>query len=154
MKEYKAYGIPKLDINDYIHESHHELIPKWKQEGKTDKWIYEQLGISVSTGHKWKNRHPWFKQLFEKGKAELLEKLENSLINRALGREDKEVVVTYDENGDVSEKKVKTKTVQSETAIMTLLARYDPNTWSKKALTQDADDISDEKVTFGGEDEL
>jgi len=94
--KYDTHVVPYLD-----------RIPAWRRQGLTEEQVAERLGIAYSTLFLYKDKHSGLSDALKKGKAELIEELEDSLFRRAMGFEYEEVDTYIEEFGDVQ--KVKTK---------------------------------------------
>ena len=81
--------------------------------GKTDKQIAEYFSVADRTLSYWKSEHPDFLQSIKKGKDEFDSgRVENALLQRALGYEIKETIQSTDENGKVRRRGAKVITKQ------------------------------------------
>jgi len=63
------------------------------RHGMIDRDMAAFMGISESTFNKWKRDFPEFKKALDRGKAEIDDKVENALLQRALGYEHPEDVI-------------------------------------------------------------
>ena len=154
-EEMAKAGRPKADYYEIV-SVFIEHIPKWKRMGRTDSWIAKKLGIGVTTLKKWKNEHKEFRGAFDLGRQELLENLESSYYGLALGKTRKKKKYHIDETGEIMDGVVEIEEteVQSETALARCLAQMNPEKWSKRVIEGDTIEKSDDKVIFGGDDEL
>ena len=97
--------------------------------GATDENLAKVFKVSVWSIDKWKQRFPAFLQSIKQGKDEFdTEKVEASLLKRALGYEVIETHKTLDETGETITKEV-IKNVISDTAILFWLKNRHPARW-------------------------
>jgi hypothetical protein len=69
----------------YNAEYHPKIARLLAQLGKVDKEISKEIGISEVTLNAWKKEHPEFLKSLKKGKEEIDQQVENTLLRRALG---------------------------------------------------------------------
>lgn len=100
--------------------------------GAQDKQLAEFFKVTEQTINNWKKDHPTFFESLKRGKAEYdVRRVENSLLNRALGYDWEE---TKQEDGTNGSKTVTTnKHVPADVgAIAFYLKNRDPNRWRDK----------------------
>lgn len=127
---------------DYLTEDGLLLLEGWARDGITDKDIAEKhIGVNESTLCRWKNDHPKILQALKKGRAPIVEKIENSLYDMCQKQTYKDVVeeITTDGNGNVisRHKKIVTKEVPpNPTAIIFALKNLKPGKWRDKQVIE------------------
>lgn len=60
------------------------LVEGWARDGLTDEQITNNLGISIDTFYKYKNKYPEFSESLKKGKEIVDYEVENALLKNAL----------------------------------------------------------------------
>lgn len=146
----------KLDYYSFVTIDIMDNIPKWKRAGRTDAWIALKIGVSVSTMKRWVEEHKEFKAMFKKGRADLLEQLENSAIDLALGKTIKNKNYSVDsETGEILDNvvNISEKFVQSSDMLKHTLAVFGAKKWGKTALEGKIEE-DESKVIFSGEDDI
>lgn len=114
----------------------------WARDGITDKDIAEKhIGVNESTLCRWKNDHPPILKALKKGRAPVVEKIENSLYDMCQKQVYKDVVeeITTDGNGNVisKHKKIVTKEVPpNPTAIIFALKNLKADKWRDRQLIE------------------
>ncbi len=144
-------------FEDYVTDKIVEEIPKWKRAGRTDVWIAKKIGIGLTKLKEWKKQFPHFEKLFDKGREDLLQDLEESMYNLALGKivTEKSYAVNS-QTGQVLDNivNVKEKFVQSTDMLKHSLATIKPEKYGKLALEGKIEDKKDKLPVFGGEEDL
>lgn len=105
-------------------------IEAWASDGLTNEDIASNMGIARQTLNTWCNKYSDINDALKKGRTPVVRKLENALIERALGIEYEETEVTIDEVKGVKKqkvKKVKKYIAPDTTALIFLLKNYHPN---------------------------
>ena len=69
----------------YDPDKHVELAEAWATAGLTDDELADKLKIDRATLYRWKNKYPEFRDSIKKGKEPVDDRVEDSLLNRALG---------------------------------------------------------------------
>lgn len=109
-------------------------IESWASDGLTNEDIAENIGITSETLRVWQKKYSAISAALKKGREPVVRKLENALINRALGFEYDETETYIEEVEGVQKKKVKKITRYSlpdSSALMFLLKNYKPNKYRK-----------------------
>ena len=119
-------------------------IEGWSRDGLTDEQIAKNMGISRDTLYSWKKTYPDISDTLKKGKEIVDRKVENSLLERALGgihevkKHIKVKQTYYDERGRKCEKE-EIKEVMDEvytpgdtTAQIFWLKNRMPEKWREK----------------------
>lgn len=120
----------KLDMPNKL-----ELVEGWARDGATDAHMIDMLGVSTQTFYNWKGKYPEFVEALRKGKEVVDRKVENALLQRALGYRYDEVTQERQYNGDTEEYElIETKRVTKEvhpdtTAQIFWLKNRKPDTW-------------------------
>jgi len=115
-----------------------EVIEGWARDGLTDKQIAHNMGISEVTLNSYKKKYPKFLKSLKAGKEVVDRKVENALLNRALGYEYDEVTKELVEDPRTGESKLRpTKVVTKEvkpdtTAQIFWLKNRKPDVWRDK----------------------
>lgn len=80
-----------------------DLIARLKAEGKDDKYIYTLLNVSQRTFYTHKSVIDEFSQSYKNGTDDLLDEIENSLYDLALGKATKRTtIIRKDADGQVT----------------------------------------------------
>jgi transcriptional regulator with XRE-family HTH domain len=84
-------------------------VEHYRKQGISDLQIAQNLGISKNTFYQYLNRYKDFRDAYKRGKAEIVEQIENSIYKRALGFEYEEVTTEAktDSEGNIIEKHIK-----------------------------------------------
>lgn len=127
-------GRPKLQIEDYIKKEDWYKITKWKQEGQTDDWIANVLGVGKNKIIEWKEENKEFKELFKNGREQLLYELEQTLFTRAKGYFIEETETVKNGDKEVIKETVKKKYVWSDNCLSMALKQLDKNKWNDKEI--------------------
>lgn len=109
-------------------------IESWASDGLTNEDIAQNMGIARSTLNVWLNKHSDISEALKKGREPVTRKLENALINNALGFEYEEIETWIEEVDGKQKKKIKrTKkhSLPDSSALMFLLKNYKPNKYRK-----------------------
>lgn len=113
-----------------------ERIPKWRRQGMTEEQIANKLGIAVSTLNVYKNQHSELIDALKKGRAELVEELEDSLYQRAMGFDYTEEKIYMELDGDGRERKRQEKTTKKALpdtgALAFALKNLAPDRWKDR----------------------
>lgn len=119
-------------------------IKAWCRDGATNEEIAESLGINPSTLYEYKKAYPEFSNALKEGKAVVDIKVENALLNNALGYDYEEETVVMEKTVEYKDgkkykeiiipRKIKvTKHKESETkATMFWLQNRKPDTWKNR----------------------
>ena len=123
-------------------------IEGWSRDGLTDEQIAKNMGISRDTLYSWKKTYPDISDTLKKGKEIVDRKVENSLLERALGgihevkKHIKVKQTYYDERGRKCEKE-EIKEVMDEvytpgdtTAQIFWLKNRKPEMWKDKQIIE------------------
>ncbi|UDQ99274.1 hypothetical protein AAEX28_04120 [Lentisphaerota bacterium WC36G] len=103
---------------------------EYARQGLGDKAIAKKLGVSETTFYDYQKKHPKFLEALTRGKAPVDEKVESAYYDLAVGRYIPEVKTTFDKDGEIKEKIVTNKWVQSEAAAKHWLNNRLPDKWS------------------------
>lgn len=104
-------------------------IEGWAKAGVADKQIAKNLGIAYSTFRDYLKKYPELAAILSRGKREVDEKVENSLLQRALGYTYDEVKETYEGNC-LTKRQVVTKHVPADVGAMIFwLKNRRPQDW-------------------------
>lgn len=106
------------------------LIEGQARDGLTDEQIAYNMGVSVASLYNWKNKYLEILEALKKGK-EVIDRLENALLKRALGYKYEEV--TEEESEDDFKRKVVIKEVVPDTTAQIFwLKNRKPAEWRDK----------------------
>lgn len=75
----------KGKVADWITDNGLLLLEGYARDGLNDEQIAEKIGISRSTYYEWLRKYPSISDAIKKGKAPVDYKVENALLNHALG---------------------------------------------------------------------
>lgn len=118
-----------------------DKIPQWRRNGMLEEEIAQKLGIGYSTLSLYKEMHIELLEALKTGKAELIEKLKESLFTRAMGVEVEETktIIEKDERGKDKKRVEKTKKiVASDTCLIFALKNLDPENFrDRREVKQD-----------------
>lgn len=114
-----------------------DLLEEWASKGLTNAQIAENMGIGDSTFYRWLKKHPILKKVIDRGKQPVDFKVENALLNAALGYDYYEEQVTND--GRVV--KVQKYKPENVTAIKFWLNNRKPNKWNEKFTAEHVGEI-------------
>jgi len=121
----------------YTHvEPYLKRIPKMKHQGMTDAQIAFKLGVAEHTFSRYKGKHPQLKQALSTGRMQLIEDLEETLYQRALGKcvtTKTKTSTTYDSNGNAVGSYTETiedQVVPSDRAIIFALKNLKSDQWT------------------------
>src|SRR5690625_866197 len=110
-------------------------IESWASDGLTNEDIADNMGIARSTLNEWLNKYSDISEALKKGREPVVRKLENALINKALGfeYEETETFITVNPDGSKSQrvKKINKHSLPDSSALMFLLKNYKPNKYRK-----------------------
>jgi hypothetical protein len=112
-----------------------DRIPVWRRQGMTELQIAEKLDISHESFYLYKRKYTEFSDSLKTGKAELIEKLEETLYTRAMGKEYEETktYIEKDEKGKEKKKIEKTKKMlHSDACLIFALKNLDKSKWRDK----------------------
>lgn len=113
-----------------------ERIPKWRRDGLTEKQVATKLGVAYSTFRKYIKEFPALMAALKKGKAELIEEIEDSLYKKAQGFECEETKTYIEKNGNGRQKqkveKIKKFFPPDTTAIIFALTNLRKEKWKHK----------------------
>ena len=108
----------KYDRNYHPHQAR-LLARDWK----TDEQIAKELKISLATHNRWKKRHTEYRQAVTESKAAVDLKVENVLLQRALGYVTENVEERRDSAGNVKEQKITRRAVAPSVPALKLWLR-------------------------------
>lgn len=123
-------GGRKGKYHEWLTEDGLLRIESWASDGLTNEDIAHNIGIAPETFSRWLNKYNQLNQALKKGREPVVRKLENALINKALGFEYDETETYIEEVEGVQKKKVKKITRYSlpdSSALIFLLKNYKPN---------------------------
>lgn len=126
------------------------LLEAWARDGLTDEQIAARMGINVATLYRYKNQFSEICNALEKGKEIVDIKVENALLQRALGCTVTETKIKESALG--TEKQTITKQYPPDVAAAIIwLKNRKPDKWrDKPQSTQEIEDISEsERDVFG-----
>lgn len=126
------------------------LLEAWARDGLTDEKIAARMGINVATLYRYKNQFSEICNALEKGKEIVDIKVENALLQRALGCTVTETKIKESALG--TEKQTITKQYPPDVAAAIIwLKNRKPDKWRDKPQgTQEIEDISEsERDVFG-----
>lgn len=83
-----------------------KIIKDLSSKNVSQQKIAGELGISLKTLQKLKNRHPDFAFAFKKGKSEMKENLINTIYKKAMGFEHEEVQTLVEKVGGKNKQKI------------------------------------------------
>ena len=105
-------------------------IQGWARDGLTDKDIAYNMGISETSIHIWKKRHPEIAEALKQGKEVADRIVENSLFKSAVGYDYDEVTTIQNESGEiVHTKRVKKHASPNPTSMIFWLKNRKPEVW-------------------------
>lgn len=81
----KRKGGRRGKYHEWLTEEGLIRLEGWARDGLTDEQIAENMGISRSTLHEWKNKYSDISNALKKGKEVVDRQVENALLKRALG---------------------------------------------------------------------
>lgn len=123
------------------------LIEGWARDGLTNEQIAQNMGISRSTLHEWKDRYSDISDTLKKGKDVVDRQVENSLLKRALGYEYTETTreaVKDPETGEIDmriTKEVTKQVIPDTTAQIYWLKNRRPDKWRDKPGYEDTREL-------------
>ena len=127
----------------------------WARDGLTDEQIAKALKVSPSTLYDWENKYPEISEALKKGKEIVDRKVENALLERALGgiyqlkKTFKVREKYYDKNGKLCEKEHLETGIDEvfipgdTTAQIFWLKNRKPDVWRDKRDVEVSDNMSD-----------
>lgn len=77
----------KPKVVDWLNDENLIVLEGWARDGLTDTQIAENIGISVRTLYRWKEKYCQICQSLKKGKEVADRQVENALFKRAIGYE-------------------------------------------------------------------
>lgn len=113
-----------------------DRIPKMRRQGLTEQQIAYKLGVGETTLRDYKKLYPQLLRALKSGRMELIEDLEETLYNKALGNirttKTRKIVEEYK-----GVKKTKVETYEEEHApdtgaLVFALKNLDPNNWQDR----------------------
>ena len=135
-------------------------IESWASDGYTNTDIAHNMGIAYTTLKVWLNKYPTINAALKKGREPVVRKLENTLINKALGFEYEETETYFEDVEGQQKKRVKRFKKQSlpdTSALIFLLKNYKPqkyrnyNDLTKKQINADIDKTIAETAKINSE---
>ena len=130
-------------------------IEGWARDGLTDEQIAQKMGINIATLYRWKNDHCEICEALKKGKEIVDRKVENALLERALGgiyqlkKTFKVRKKYYDKNGKLCEEEHLETGIDEvfipgdTTAQIFWLKNRKPDVWRDKRDVEVSDNMSD-----------
>lgn len=104
-------------------------IQEWAKSGVSDKQIAKNLSVAYSTFRDYVKKYPELSSVLNRSKREVDTKVENALLQRALGYSYEEVKATY-EGDQIVKKQVITKHVPADVGAMIFwLKNRRPHEW-------------------------
>ena len=128
----------KGKYKEWLEEDGLLKIEGWARDGMTDEQIAKNMGIGCRTLYEWKEKYPQISQSLKKGKDVTDIKVENALLQRALGYKYTETTKELMKNKTTGQLElVVTKTVEKEvvpdtTAQIFWLKNRKPGIWRDK----------------------
>ncbi len=122
------------------------MVEKMARLGLTDAQMADVLGVAMSTFSLWKTKYPDFSEANARGKPEVDDQVERSLLKRALGGFTVKET-TRDKNGDVL-KTVEREVPADTTAILRWLFNRRADKWREKRDESPVGDTTPLAVTF------
>lgn len=113
--------MPKGKYLDWLTEDGLLNIEGWARDGLTNEQIAKNIGINQNTFYTWLKRYSEIKEALKKGRKPVDIEVENSLVKRALGFTEEEIVeeMTEDKDGNtIKHKKVTRKVFPPDTAAI------------------------------------
>lgn len=118
---------PKAD--EWLENDKLVILEGWARDGLTDEQLAENMGISVRTLYRWKNKYCQICQSLKKGKEAADREVENALFKRALGYDYEEVKEEF-KNGNIVKRTVTKKHVSGDTTAQIFwLKNRKPDYW-------------------------
>lgn len=115
--------------SDYIASEHDPRAEELAERGLPDYQVARALGIPRSTFKYWKQTQPTFLASLQKGRDAMLDNIEHSVQQRAMGIEWEEVKTT-EKNGVIVERVVTKKFLPPDVAaIAFVLCNRRPESW-------------------------
>lgn len=118
-------------FHDWLTENGLLRIESWASDGLTNTDIAKNIGIARGTLNVWLNKYPDIQDALKKGREPVVRKLENAIVNKALGFEYEESETWVEENEDGERKqkfrKQKKYAEPDTSALIFLLKNYKPN---------------------------
>lgn len=119
------------------------LLTLWRVQGKTEKSIAKQMGISYSTLREWKKESPAIKEALQNGTEDLAIQIASSMVKKAKGYDvtEKEIILkgkstkngTAIEDGKIVQQKNTIKHIPPDVkAGEFLLKNFQPDIWKEK----------------------
>ena len=107
----------------YEREYHPHQARLLARDGLTDEQIAKKLVIGVATHHRWKWRYPEYRAAVKESKALVDLKVENVLLQRALGFTEEKVEERYNKEGEFIGRRVTRRTMPPNVAAQRLWLR-------------------------------
>lgn len=104
----------KIYYKEWVNPTKLMMLTAWARDGLTYEEIAEKIGINRATLTEWKSTYPQVDIALSEGKQEVDTKVENALLQRALGTTIDEITEEYDENGKIIKTKKITKKIAPE----------------------------------------
>jgi hypothetical protein len=118
---------PKAD--EWLTDENLMILAGWARDGLTDEQISENMGVSVRTLYRWKNKYGQICQSLKKGKEAADREVENALFKKALGYDYEEVREEI-KDGTVVKRIVTTKHMPGDTTAQIFwLKNRKPDFW-------------------------
>lgn len=119
------------------------LLTLWRSQGRTERSIAKQMGISYSTFREWKKESPIIREALQSGTEDLALQITSSMVKRAKGYDvtEKEIILkgktakngTAVEDGKIVQQKSTTKHIPPDVkAGEFLLRNFQPDIWKDK----------------------
>lgn len=119
------------------------LIEGWARDGLTNEQIAQNMGISRSTLHEWKDRYSDISDTLKKGKDVVDRQVENALLKRALGYEYEEIKEKFEGNVMTERTVTKKEVVPDVTAQIFWLKNRKRETWADRQNIEISQPIDD-----------
>jgi len=114
--------------------------------GATDIQMADFFGVAVSTLALWKNTHKEFSDSLKTGKAELDNRVEQSLYHRAMGFERDSVKIFLSKDGKIVEAPFREQVPPDTTACIFWLKNRQPKEWRDRIEQEISGEIAIKRV--------
>lgn len=120
--KYEEFVLPMMD-----------KIKGWLKVGITEREIAIRVGVSWTSWLEYKREHPDFKAILNEARLDIDYKVENALLQRATGFTTTETRIITDDEGNVRETQIITKTIPPDVmACIFWLKNRQPGEWKDK----------------------
>lgn len=122
------------DLQEYIQsEKGLKELTELAREGKTMTEIASHLGINRATLYTWSTKYPEVKSALTEGKKVADERVEQSLYEMCFGRNEREITIEKDEDGNVVKQIIRTRYIPPNvTAIQYWLQNRCNDKWKDR----------------------